>query len=539
MIRKSEMKQKYLLFLLFFLIAAGMASAQQQSLKTLDAAFNQKIEYLPLSPESRMPHTHDEFYYCVGERYASNLSLTQDGECQALPDGSKIYRLGFRAEKAVFMDLSFEHFHLPEGAYAYLYNPENEEQQGPYLPENIQDSLGFSTGLLKGRRAVLLCYVPPGKDSTTNIRLHCVIAGQKAFFNTDETPPCLINTACSEADAYRDIIQSVVLLYMEGYLCSGTLINNSAQDATPYILSAAHCIEDIDFPHYGSWKFYFNIASRSCTSNTDGPQLYDSDLQVLTGCQLVARGYNSDFMLLKLNQKIPDSFRAYFCGWDRRNYPPQNGVTGIHHPKGDYKKISQSSQVPTTDDCESIGYPRQAFWKFFWTQGMAFQGSSGSGLFNRESKRLIGTLTAINNVGCTTSVDRRLNWYGKLSYHWFANNENNEKEQLRPWLDPTQSGILYMDGAYLRPAATAEIPEMENLCSLYPNPACDEILIDSKGCDIRQAELFSLNGKHIRSIPLTQEKTCLRVNDLPQGMYLLKVTGPQFSHCYKFSILRP
>ena len=532
------MKRKYRLYLLccLFLPHAGNA---QHSLQALDAAFTREAECRLLAAEDRLPHTYDEFYYCVGDRYASRLSLTRDGEKQVLPDGSTVYRLGFRAEKAVFMDLSFERFHLPEGGYAYLYNPQTGEQLGPYLPENIQDSLGFSTGLLEGDRVVLLCHLPAGTDSAADVRLHCVIAGQKAFFNTDETPPCLINTACSEADPYRDIVQSVVLLYMEGYLCSGTLVNNSAQDATPYILSAAHCMENIGNPHYGSWKFYFNIASRSCTSNNDGPQLYDRDLQVLTGCQLVAKGNNSDFMLLKLNQKIPESFRAYFSGWDRRNSPPQKGVAGIHHPMGDYKKISLSSQVPTTDDCESIGYPRQAFWTFFWTQGMAFQGSSGSGLFNRESKRLIGTLTAINNVGCTTSVDRRLNWYGKLSYHWFANNEDNEKEQLRPWLDPTRSGVLYLDGAYLRQTAVKEAAGRRPQCSLHPNPASDCILLKSGGNDIRQAELLTAGGALIRRMQLTEEETRLRVDDLPQGIYLLRVSGPQYVRCLKFTVIRP
>lgn len=531
------MKQKHKLFLCCCLLLP-LAAGAQQSLQRLDAAYGHEAGCLPLKAENLLPQDKDEFYYCVGERYASSLSLTRDGERHVLPDGSTLYRLGFRAEKAVFMDLSFERFRLPQGGYAYLYNPQSGEQLGPYFPEDIHDSLGFSTGLLEGKQAVLLCFLPAGKD-TADVRLHCVIAGQKAFFNSDETPPCLINTACSEADPYRDIVQSTVLLYMEGYLCTGTLVNNTAQDATPYILSASHCMENIGSPHYGSWKFYFNITSATCASNTNGPKVYDPDLQVLTGCQLVARGKNSDFMLLKLNQKIPESYRAYFSGWDRRNYPPQSGVVGIHHPMGDYKKISLSNQVPVTGDCGSIGYPRQAFWNFFWTQGMAFQGSSGSGLFNRESRRLVGTLTAINNVGCTTSVDQRLNWYGKMSYHWFANNEDNRKEQLRPWLDPTGSGVLYMDGAYLRPTGVEKAAEIRTECRLSPNPASGEILLQNGGHDFRQAELLSVSGARIRILQLEEEETRIRVDDLPQGLYLLRLSGPQDRRCLKFTVIRP
>ena len=298
-------------------------------------------------------------------------------------------------------------------------------------------------------------------------------------------------------------------------------------------------MDELAVPHYGSWKFFFNIASRSCASNNDGPTLQDLGLQVMTGCQFVAKGENSDFLLLKLNRKIPEAYNAYYSGWDRRNQAPQQGVAGIHHPKGDYKKISLSSQVPVTDNCAGVGFNRKAFWRFFWTKGMAFQGSSGSGLFENQNKRLIGTLTAINDVDCSSSADRRLCWYGKLSYHWFANNEDNPQQQLRPWLDPLQSGTLYLDGSYLRSTAHPEVSETQPEIRLYPNPAADELTLQWQGEEIRMAEICTISGQKLQSLTVHPGENRIDIQGLACGIYLLRVTGSRCSRCLRFTVIRP
>lgn len=524
--------------LLYMLAARGFAQPTRADAPALQAVFGNRTPYRYLIPRERADTAMDEFLYSVGERYAIPLSLLQDGEMRQLPDGSRVYRLAFQAPQAKFMDLSFTRFHLPKGGYAYLYNPGNGAYRGPYLPENIQDSLGFSTDLLQGDKVVLLCHAPTDSGDSVDIRLRRVIAGQKAFFNEEETPACLINTACEEAQAYTDIIHAVVLIYMDGYLCSGTVINNTARDGTPYVLTAAHCMEELSYPNYGSWKFFFNIASNSCASNTDGPSLSDWNLQVMTGCQVVAKGKHSDFLLLKLNRKIPDSYRAFYSGWDRRNTPPENGVVGIHHPKGDYKKISFSGQKPITDDCREIGFPRQAFWNFAWDRGMTFQGSSGSGLFERQRQRLVGTLTAINDVGCNSVTSNRLNWYGKLSYHWFANMETDPQQQLRPWLDPIGTGTLCLDGSYFPNSPTGiRTPDSLQL-KAYPNPVTDVLYLQSPE-PLLSAEIISAQGSCLRRIAPCPTGKPIPLSDLPNGMYVLRVhSANQVWHC-KIALAHP
>ena len=46
------------------------------------------------------------------------------------------------------------------------------------------------------------------------------------------------------------------------YICSGALVNNTAEDLKPYILSAFHCI-DLDIPvtekNLNKYTFYFHF----------------------------------------------------------------------------------------------------------------------------------------------------------------------------------------------------------------------------------------------------------------------------------------
>jgi lysyl endopeptidase len=98
------------------------------------------------------------------------------------------------------------------------------------------------------------------------------------------------------------------------------------------------------------------------------------------------------------------------AGWDRTgNNVFGRVLTGIHHPNGDQKKISQTTLATTASK-----YEDNANWasinthiKVTWAQGTTESGSSGSALFNPEG-RIVGQLHG-GAASCTflTSPD----WY--------------------------------------------------------------------------------------------------------------------------------
>src|SRR5690606_10985800 len=134
---------------------------------------------------------------------------------------------------------------------------------------------------------------------------------------------------CPEGDPWRDQIRSVAMMVVGGSgLCTGQLINNCAEDGTPYFLTANHCLGGST----NNWVFRFNWESPSCNQNQNGPTN-----QSVTGATLKANSAGSDVALLQLNSTPPAGYNVYYSGWDRSGTASTSNV-GIHHPSGDIKK---------------------------------------------------------------------------------------------------------------------------------------------------------------------------------------------------------
>ncbi len=107
---------------------------------------------------------------------------------------------------------------------------------------------------------------------------------------------------------------SVVRLYINGIeYCTGVLVNNTAYDGTPYVLTAQHCITTDS--HANSTVFQFNYESAECFGD-DGPL----DMSI-SGSELMSVGDSIDFSLVKLSLVPPASYGVYYAGWDRSDVP--------------------------------------------------------------------------------------------------------------------------------------------------------------------------------------------------------------------------
>ncbi|MEJ2595893.1 MAG: T9SS type A sorting domain-containing protein [bacterium] len=241
------------------------------------------------------------------------------------------------------------------------------------------------------------------------------------------------------------------ILVREGsslFWCSGSLMNNTSLDGTPYFLTANHCGESSSADDYSQWVFYFNYESADCEMPANEPAH-----QTLTGASLIAHSEGStnsgsDFKLLLLDDEIPATYSVFFNGWDWTGIPSPTGVT-IHHPEGDLKMISVydeylvSSQYLGTSQDESGKY-----WKVFWVEtesgfGVTEGGSSGSPIFSQEGY-VLGSLAG-GKASCTAPFQP--DYYGKISYSWKSNGTTPER-QLRPWLDPINTGQQKLRGIY-------------------------------------------------------------------------------------------
>ena len=106
--------------------------------------------------------------------------------------------------------------------------------------------------------------------------------------------------------------QAVVQLVISGTdLCTGTLVNNTRRDKTPYLITAGHCI--LTTSEAQETVFSFNYESPFC-GNGGSVNGYAS--QTMTGAILRSRSDSLDFALVELETMPPPEYRPYYAGWD-------------------------------------------------------------------------------------------------------------------------------------------------------------------------------------------------------------------------------
>ena len=511
------MKKLRLILSMVLLIAFGLISIQanaQRAKGGVPPTFSLKKEAqaLPTQAYAKMPVkfsvtellAEDEFNARneisrprIAKLINADMNMENSGVWEELPNGQRVWRLAIEAVGAKALILNYDEFYLPAGSQLFLYNKQKNQVIGAYDNTTNRRGTHFSTPLVAGD-VTILEYVEPlaktGDEPRISIKgvgygyNHISVVdgeGNELNLNPAEsnmqktTTGCYVNVICPDANSMRDQVTSVCQMTMlnsaEGgwMICTGTLVNNTANDKKPYIISAWHCYEGSTAQDMLSWQFYFFYESTVCATNTATL----SNMEALVGAELrtsIPLNGGSDGLLVELIEPIPNAWldgsdpnhRIVFSGWDRREIAPVNGF-GIHHPNGVSKKIVKFGAVSLSGNANfgtngvtgtnsnwattSVRHTDTNTTRYGCTEG----GSSGSGLFNTTGL-LMGTLSG--GPTSTTCTSAASNTYGALSAHWekFGTSPAN---QMKMWLDPVCDG-------------TAEI------CAPFPNNAGIDLSVD-------------------------------------------------------------
>jgi lysyl endopeptidase len=298
------------------------------------------------------------------------------------------------------------------------------------------------------------------------------------------------------------------------YAGSGTMMNNTLQDGTPYMLTASHvdASNSTVNAHFSSWIFYFNYETPTCPDTAVAPP----STQTISGATFKARSfYDSsikaivgDFLLLQLRTLVPVTYGSYLAGWDLSASAPSGTSICFHHPSGDSKKVSTTTHVYDNGDFNG-GQPNSHWSVAPMNIGGFEEGSSGSGLFNSNG-RLIGDLSGgySSQEACTTvnSSGVEMSNYGeysKIGLNWLYvyQQPSTPASRLKDWLDPNNSGATTLDAvaANFVKVNVTQVNTANNTVAVYPSPSTGIVNISGSFINTNTAkiEVFNVIGNKI------------------------------------------
>ena len=421
--------------------------------------------------------------YSVGILKSVYLNAENAGTWVQYPDGSKSWFLKITCKDAIGLTLHYNNLFIPQGGSLFLYNENKNHIIGKFTSSRNFNNPITHTQIVEGESTIIEYHEPKGTKEKLSIsinQLGYIFRGFEDYlshFNSEKlnnltkADPCQVDVACSpENNGWSAQIDAVVhFTFIQQnyiYVCSASVINNTAQDCTPYILTAWHCGDHTANQNLSGYTWYWNYQKTSCQPNNNGTNPSKGNETMVNGTVRSTSGSGtlnnppgnnqlagSDFTLIELSNNIPTSYNAYYAGWDRSNSSASSGVS-IHHPAGSAKKISTFTSSLSNATYNGGAY--NAHWAVNWSattngHGVTEGGSSGSPIFN-QSKRIVGQLSGGSS---TCNFPNYSDLYGKMSENWTSNGTSNGA-QLASWLDPTNSNATNIDGTYA-PCGTSSL----------------------------------------------------------------------------------
>ena len=505
---------KKIVFFLFFGVqlcsALGQVSFGGEPSRWLDKTLNDQIPFIETDPidmnylsmEDAITDQDKRLPYRFGVEFDVQYGLS-DGIWEVdAENGLAIWQLGVACPGARSMNFVLSKYRLVKGSSLFIWSADRTEFIGSFNEKNNNADNVLGTTVLSTDRVVLELVVPIELMGVVELEIGKIVHGYRpvlmSHFDEQRGPygssgSCNNNVNCPVGADWQVEKRSVALILDGGFAaCTGALVNNTANDGTPYFLTANHCYGNTT----SSWVFVFNHETAGCTGNT-GPTN-----QTVSGCVLRAKNAGSDFCLVELNSVPPAGYNVQYAGWDASDANTVSSATCIHHPSGDLKKISFEN-----DPVSQGTWSGAQTWDVAqWDDGITEPGSSGSPLFD-QNHRIIGQLYG-GGSACSGSVENgQGDSYGRFGVSWDAG--SSAASRLKEWLDPGNSGILVLDGypdgftpLALDAGATAISGLEASTCNASANPIVTLLNQGSNtlnSCTIQ----YQLNGGTLNSFPWT------------------------------------
>lgn len=382
-----------------------------------------------------------------------NLTSENSGEWLQGENEFFVWKLTIRSVGAKSLNLIFEEFNLLDNERLFIYSESDNHILGAFTSINNKSSGKFAVSPVLGDKITVQYEIPEENLQNKHFRISRVNHDYVGILKSNGRRPlnktagaCNIDVNCDDWSGWSDAKNSVCRMIVNGVeVCSGVLINNTAENQKPYILSAAHCYDRWEYPE--TTVYVFNYESPFCAPLDGDP------LNSISGAKMKAQSDSLDFALVELSLIPPPNYRPYYAGWNRSASLPSSTVS-IHHPQGDIKKVASDTNSPVISSF-GTSYTKDGFLKILrWESGVTEAGSSGGPLFD-ANKNVLGTLTG-GEATCNNPVN---DYFSRIALSWDYRSDSTK--QLKYWLDPLKSGVQSLAGK--------QFYQGEELCGAFTN----------------------------------------------------------------------
>ncbi|MCA8960210.1 MAG: dockerin type I repeat-containing protein [Planctomycetes bacterium] len=422
--------------------ATGDASPPSASFDALPMDLLATVAIGPLDVEA-IPISEGHGARRVALAVPLDIDVAGAATWESVPSGGAIARLRVQSADALFLSFKFSTFTLASGVEVYFVSEHQQYAAGPFGVADTKETGRFGSPVVPGESAVIEVFVPDAIPAPFALNLESASHGFANALGMTSIPDrapgastgtsafggpfaCQRDINCPEGAPYQLEKQAFAEGYDGEFICTGQLLNNTAQDGRNLYLTAAHCEFFLD---PSTLSFYWNYENSTCTSS-------DAPLVFTTGATDL---YHSiwpfgDLQLFELDGgDLESSFDVTYLGWRRDGVAPtQSATLGFPADKPLQIMIDDDPAIDCAAGCglDSFGTD---FWRIDdWEVGLTEGGSSGGALLDQDH-RVVGVLTG--GVGATCGS---FEWdeFFKLSAEWPA---------LAPHLDPLGTGALTVD----------------------------------------------------------------------------------------------
>ncbi|NJL31741.1 MAG: trypsin-like peptidase domain-containing protein, partial [Phycisphaerales bacterium] len=428
------MRRTRLVFLLFCLLGGRWATAEPPARAGSVAALETVEQIVLPKLDLEAIEQQDETLVRLGRvpRFAfaqrTRIDPASHGQWERQSDGTLLWRVRLTSPGALSLSLGFSRYQMPAGGQLLVTSVDRRHRVGPFTERDNKPHDQLWTPPLFTDSVVLEVTVPETQARQLELELTSVNHGYAGFGEKGQRAGgCNFDVACATGAGWSDAARSVALLTIGGVrFCTGFLVNDTAFDGRPYLVTARHC--GFSAAEAASVVVIWNHQNTGCTETPPAETATLRHFQ--TGATLRATHPDSDFALLELDEMPHPSFGSHYAGWDRSTADPERAAV-IHHPNTDIKRIAfDFDPAKTTSHLHGASpgdgsHLRVGSWELGTTEG----GSSGAPLFNQD-RRVVGQL----HGGWAACGNGQADWFGRFSAAWTGG--GTPATRLSDWLDP-------------------------------------------------------------------------------------------------------